>query len=91
MPSSSSIGFAQPAARALGLVQVDQGEAIGVVESAHRILNAVAVRIGLDHRPDLATGCARACCRKVVTHCGKVDLGADGTGHGTRCESDEQP
>ena len=59
-PSSSSIGPRQPQlAHALGLGQVEQREAVGAAQAFVRALDAVAVGIGLDHRPDLRVAAPR--------------------------------
>ena len=69
-----------PAQRAhpLGLVQVEQGEAVGAAQALPHPLDAVAVGIGLDDAPDLRVGRGPAHAGKVVAQRVGVDGGLDG-------------
>ncbi len=81
-PSSSRIGPRQSSARsAFGLVQVEQRKAVGAAQPGEGALDAVAVGIGLDHRPDprIRRGLARA--RQVVRQRVGVDQRFDRTRH----------
>ena len=74
---------AAPAERtdAFGLVQVEQREAVGAFEPGIGALDAVAVGIGLDDRPDLRVGRCGADADEVVRERSDVDKGFDRARH----------
>jgi hypothetical protein len=65
----------------LGLVQVQQGEAVGAAHSVVGARYAVAVGIGLDDGPDLGVRGRGAQARQVVAQGFEVDGGQDRAGH----------
>jgi hypothetical protein len=69
-------------AHALGLGQVQERKAVGAAQAFVCALDAMAVRIGLDHGPDLGVGRRLPDAIQVVVQGGGVDGGGDGTGHG---------
>jgi hypothetical protein len=65
-----------------GLLQVEHREAVGGIERARGALDAVAVRVRLDHRPDLGVcGMAPRYCQ-IMCECRGRDGRADRPGHG---------
>ena len=69
-------------AHALGLVQVEQREAVGAAQPGEDALDAVAVGIGLDDRPDPASGAARAGARRLCASASVWISGFDRARHG---------
>ena len=69
-------------AQALRLVKVEQGKAVGAAQSGKTALDAVAIGIGLDHRPHMGIWRTQASLVQVVTQGFEVDGGKDGAGHG---------
>ena len=69
-------------AHALGLGQVEQRKAVGAAQAVEDALDAVAVGVGLDHRPDPRVGRGGAGARQVVGQRVGVDQGFDRAGHG---------
>ena len=78
-----------PAQRAhqLGLVQVQQCKTVGRKQAREYPRDAVAIRIGLDHRPDPGVRRGLAYTRKVMAQGFGVDGGLNGTGHGGQYNS----
>ena len=68
-------------AQALRLVQIEQGETVGRAQGVEHPFDAMAVGIGLDHRPDPRIGRRGAGPRQVVRQRVGVDQGFDRTGH----------
>ena len=62
-------------------IELDQRQAVGVLERRQDAREAVAVGIGLDHRQHLRAGRLFAHARQVAAHRGKVDLGVQRSGH----------
>ena len=69
-------------AHALRLGQVEQREAVGTAQPLVDALDAVAVGIGLDHRPDAGIERIAAHALEVVAQGIGVDRGENGAGHG---------
>jgi hypothetical protein len=69
-------------AQALGLGQVQQGKAVSAAQGIKDALNAMAVGIGLDDRPDLGVRRGGAGAGQVVSERFGVDGGEYGTWHG---------
>ena len=69
-------------AQALRLGQVQQGKTVGAPQRAEHALDAVAVGIGLDHRPDPCVRRPHAGLVQVVFEGVGMDGGKNGTGHG---------
>jgi hypothetical protein len=65
------------------LGQVQQGETIGAAQTLKHPLDAMAIRIGLDHRPGLSIGCGLTGAGQIVAQGVGVDGGLDRTGHET--------
>jgi hypothetical protein len=76
-------------ADALGLLQVQQGKAVGGAKGLEHPLDAVPVGIGLDHGPDACVGSGLLRARQVVLQCSGVDGGKNGTGHGGQVRAGE--
>ena len=64
------------------LGQIQQGETIGGPEGIEHALDAVAVGIGLDHRPHAGIEGRAPRPVEVVAQCIGMDGGEDGTRHG---------
>ena len=69
-------------AQALRLGQVQQREAVGTAQRVEHALDAVAVGVGLDHRPDARVGRPHTGLVQVVLERCGMDGGVDGAGHG---------
>ena len=69
-------------AHALGFAQVQQGKAIGPTQTFKHPLDAMAIRIRLDHGPGLGIGCGLPGTAQVMAQGCGVDAGLDGAGHG---------
>jgi hypothetical protein len=64
-----------------GFLEIEHCEAVGGVEGAGGTLEAVAVRVRLEHRPQLRAAGIGLRDREVVRKRGCRDAGADRTGH----------
>ncbi len=69
-------------AHALGLGQVQQSETVGGAQAFEHALDAVAVGVGLDHRPHARIGRGTARALQVVVHGCGVDGRKNGARHG---------
>ena len=68
-------------AYALGLAQVQQGKSVRTAHGVKHPLDAVTVRIGLDHSPDVGIPCRRTHTRQVMANGLRINKGLYGTGH----------
>jgi hypothetical protein len=65
-------------------VELEQREPVGIGQRGEHPGEAVAVRVGLDHREHLCAGRARAHERQVSGERREVHLGIERSGHGAR-------
>jgi hypothetical protein len=70
-------------AHALGLGQVEQREAVGTAQTLIDPLDAMAIGVGLDHRPDAGIEGRAAHALEVVAQGAGVHGGENGARHGT--------
>ncbi len=64
-----------------GLVQIEQAEAVGLAQPLIGTLDAVAICVGLDDRPDARVRGVAANHLEIVGECGAVDDGLNGSWH----------
>ena len=75
----------------LGLLQVQQGKAIGTAQALEHLLNAVTIGIGLDHGPNLGVGRGQTGACQVVAQSAGVNRGLYRSGHGLSSRAQDGP